>query len=387
MRFPVLDGWRGLCALFVALFHFSAFGNFYLNPFVRGSYLFVDFFFVLSGFVITHAYLGRLNSAPDAGIFLVRRMGRVWPLHAATLVAFIPLEIVKALGIHGEAAAFTGRFAPSSILSNLFLVHSLGVESELTWNIPSWSISAEVFAYITFALVCLLARRPWLVTAAAVALSAAGAFVVMGWSDHFIDTSFDLGYFRCLYGFFAGHIVYRLFMAARSAGLAKLPMAGLVEAACLAAVIVFVAAARDNALSFASPLLFGLVVWVFAFEGGVLSHLLAKVQFQWLGARSYSIYMVHALVIALYQKTAAVMQKLLGRPMFAETAVGGEETRLIFFGGTWVMDGLALSYLATVVAASALTYRFIEMPGQASFNALLLGRRKPTVQPATVDVT
>lgn len=387
MRFPVLDGWRGLCALFVALFHFSAFGTFYLNPFVRGSYLFVDFFFVLSGFVISHAYFGRLNSAPDTGTFLVRRLGRVWPLHAATLVAFIPLEIVKALAIHGEAAAFTGRFAPSSILSNLFLVHSLGVEGELTWNMPSWSISAEVFAYITFALVCLLARRTWLVTAAAVALSSAGAFVVMGWSDHYIDTSFDLGYFRCLYGFFAGHVVYRLFMAARRAGLEKLPAAGLIEAASLAAVVAFVAAAHGNALSFASPLLFGLVVWVFAFEGGLFSRLLAKGPFQWLGARSYSIYMVHALVIALYQKAAAVMQKLLGQPMFADLAVDGGETRLIFFGGAWVMDGLALCYLVTVVAVSALTYRFVEMPGQASFNALLLGRRKPTIQPATVEVT
>ncbi len=387
MRFPVLDGWRGLCALFVALFHFSASGSFYSNPFVRGSYLFVDFFFVLSGFVITHAYLGRLNSAPDAGIFLVRRLGRVWPLHAATLVAFIPLEIVKALAIHGEAAAFTGRFAPSSILSNLFLIHSLGVESELTWNMPSWSISAEVFAYVTFALVCLLARRTWLVTAATVALSAAGAFVVMGWSDQYIDTSFDLGYFRCLYGFFAGHIVYRLFIAARGAGLARLPMAGLVEAACLVVVIVFVAAARGNALSFASPLLFGLVVWVFAFEGGSLSRLLTKGPFQWLGARSYSIYMVHALVIALYQKAAALMQKLLGLPMFVGLTVDGGETRLIFFGSTWVMDGLALAYLATVSALSALTYRFVEMPGQASFNAVLPGRRKPAVQPATVEVT
>nr|WP_247893307.1 acyltransferase [Azospirillum endophyticum] len=387
MRFPVLDGWRGLCALFVALFHFSALGYYYSVPFVRGSYLFVDFFFVLSGFVITHAYVGRLNSAPKAGSFLVRRLGRVWPLHAVTLVAFIPLEIVKALAMSGETAAFTARFAPSSIVSNLFLVHSLGVEEELTWNMPSWSISAEFFAYLTFAVLCLLARRTWVVTAAAVALSAAGAFVVMGWSDRFIDASFDFGYFRCLYGFFAGHIVYRLFLIARHAGLARLPMAGTIEAASLAAVVVFVAAARGSALSFASPLLFGIVVWVFAFEGGPFSRLLAMGPFQWLGARSYSIYMVHALVVALYQKAATVMQKLLSQPMFVEQAIDGEETRFISFGTPWAMDVLALAYLGTVVAVSALTYRFVEMPGQASFNALLLKKQKTAAQPAVVEVT
>lgn len=391
MRFPVLDGWRGLCALFVALFHFNALGHFYVIPFVRGSYLFVDFFFVLSGFVITHAYIHRLNAAADGRNFLIRRLGRVWPLHAATLIAFIPLEIVKALAINSDTAAFTGRFAPSSILSNLFLVHSLGVEHGLTWNIPSWSISAEFFAYVTFAALCLLARRTWLVTASAVALSAAGAFVVMGWSDQYIDTSFDFGYFRCLYGFFAGHVVYRLFQAARGTTLAGLlmgiPIAGLLEGISLAAVIVFVATARGSALSYASPLLFGLVVWVFAFQGGAFSRLLAMRPFQWLGARSYSVYMVHALVIALYQKAVVVMQKLSGQPMFVEQMTDGAEDRLISFGAAWMMDLLALAYLGTVVAVASLTYRFVEMPGQSSFNALLLKRRKPAVQPAAVEVT
>ncbi|MBY6266182.1 acyltransferase [Azospirillum sp. 412522] len=387
MRFPVLDGWRGLCAIFVSLFHLSVLSHLYPNAFIRGSYLFVDFFFVLSGFVITHAYIGRLKSAPAAGSFLVRRLGRVWPLHAATLIAFIPLEIVKALASGGETPAFTDRFAPSSILSNLLLVHSLGIEDRLTWNMPSWSISAEFFAYLTFAALCLLARRTWLVTAAAVALSAAGAFVVMGWSDHYIDTSFDLGYFRCLYGFFTGHVVYRLFVAARRAGIDSLPASGMVECLSLVAVVAFVSAARANALSFASPLLFGLVVWVFAFEGGVFSRLLAKSPFQWLGARSYSIYMAHALVIALFQKAAAVMQKLREQPVFVDQTIDGVETRLISFGGPWAMDALVLAYLATVIAVSAVTYRFVEIPGQASVNALLLRRRKPVARPAAVEIS
>jgi len=390
MRFPVLDGWRGLCALLVALFHFNALGHYYFVPFVRGSYLFVDFFFVLSGFVITHAYVDRLKSASDGRNFLVRRLGRVWPLHAATLIAFIPLEIVKALAVSGETAAFTARFAPSSILSNLLLVHSLGIEDGLTWNVPSWSISAEFLAYVTFAALCLLARRPWLVTASAVALSAAGAFVVMGWSDQYIDTSFDFGYFRCLYGFFTGHVAYRLFQAGRGAGLSRLsiaglPIAGLAEGVSLAAVIGFVATARGNALSYASPLLFGLVVWVFAFEGGAFSRLLAMRPFQWLGARSYSVYMVHALVIALYEKAAVAMQKLSGQPMFVKHTTGGAEDRLISFGVPWMMDFLALGYLATVVAVASLTYRFVEMPGQSSVNAMLLKRRKPAVRPAAVE--
>ena len=55
-RFAALDSWRGIAALLVALLHFRFLGHFYSLDFVRNSWLFVDFFFVLSGFVITHAY-------------------------------------------------------------------------------------------------------------------------------------------------------------------------------------------------------------------------------------------------------------------------------------------------------------------------------------------
>jgi peptidoglycan/LPS O-acetylase OafA/YrhL len=49
-RFVVLDGWRGLCALLVALAHADFLGHFYFWPVVRNGHLFVDFFFVLSGY-------------------------------------------------------------------------------------------------------------------------------------------------------------------------------------------------------------------------------------------------------------------------------------------------------------------------------------------------
>lgn len=58
-RFLVLDSWRGICALLVALFHFPTSSIISQSAFVGGSYLFVDFFFVLSGFVIASSYDGR----------------------------------------------------------------------------------------------------------------------------------------------------------------------------------------------------------------------------------------------------------------------------------------------------------------------------------------
>jgi peptidoglycan/LPS O-acetylase OafA/YrhL len=61
-RFENLDALRGTCALLVALFHLPANGLLASNALVRHAYLFVDYFFVLSGFVIAFSYGDRLLS-------------------------------------------------------------------------------------------------------------------------------------------------------------------------------------------------------------------------------------------------------------------------------------------------------------------------------------
>ena len=91
-RFETLDSWRGICALLVALFHFPAAGWLEKNGFINGSFLFVDFFFVLSGFVIAHAYADRLKDGVSLKRFMVTRFGRLFPLHAFMLAAFVVFE-------------------------------------------------------------------------------------------------------------------------------------------------------------------------------------------------------------------------------------------------------------------------------------------------------
>jgi peptidoglycan/LPS O-acetylase OafA/YrhL len=55
VRFLALDSWRGLCAVLVAAMHFQGAWHFYDASFLHNCYLLVDFFFVLSGFVLAHA--------------------------------------------------------------------------------------------------------------------------------------------------------------------------------------------------------------------------------------------------------------------------------------------------------------------------------------------
>ena len=82
MRLVALDSLRGLCALMVALLHINSVSHISESSFVRQSWLFVDFFFVLSGFVIAFTYLDKIESKAALVEFAIRRFGRVWPLHA-----------------------------------------------------------------------------------------------------------------------------------------------------------------------------------------------------------------------------------------------------------------------------------------------------------------
>ena len=118
MRFHALDSWRGLCAVLVALLHYHAIWHLHEFPLIRNSYLFVDFFFVLSGFVIAHAYGDRIGDLADFGRFVALRLGRLWPLHATVLGLFLVVEIVALvlepwLGGAYPRPPFTDRVLPS----------------------------------------------------------------------------------------------------------------------------------------------------------------------------------------------------------------------------------------------------------------------------------
>lgn len=356
-RFEALDGWRGVCACLVVLFHFKGNGPLYTSELVRNSYLFVDFFFVLSGFVIAWNYGGRLGDWPGVRRFLMLRLGRVYPLHLFMLLCFVAYETLRLLG--GSEDAFTGMNAPAAVVSNLLLVQSLGVHDTLTWNGPSWSISTELWTYVTFALVCLwLGMRNWMLIATALAAPVLLALL----SKSGMDTTFDWGLIRCLFGFALGVACSRIYALAapfaRSPGRATMTA---VEAAIVWAVVAFVAAAGTSPMSFMAPFVFAAAVLVFAAEGGLVSRIFHSRPLKWLGMVSYSIYLTHFFfVLILPTFVKRVLQLDLWTPMELP-------------GGQWVLaygrDALEGTLLYVLVlgmtlAGSALTYRFVEVPGR-----------------------
>jgi peptidoglycan/LPS O-acetylase OafA/YrhL len=125
--------------------------------FVQKGSLGVELFFVLSGFILCHVYLPGWEAARFGyGKFIWARIARVYPLHLATLAG---------IGLLAAAAMVAGISVGHGILSwdtlpaNILMIHAWGFTGEAGWNHPSWSISAEWFAYLSFPLFAWLAVR------------------------------------------------------------------------------------------------------------------------------------------------------------------------------------------------------------------------------------
>jgi peptidoglycan/LPS O-acetylase OafA/YrhL len=359
-RFLTLESWRGACALLVAIHNLEHSPQ--APAFVQHCSLFVDFFFVLSGFVISHAYMRKLNGRFDLGLFLLRRFGRLWPLHVAVLFAFVGLDalmvVVEHLHPSSELPSFQASHSIYSFIENLFLVQAIGVKTTLSWNVTAWSISTEFWTYLLFGFICIVTpHRPPAVSVSAGYVVLAGS-IIFFLSPSYLDSNTDYAIFRCIYGFFIGHLTYRIWEI-RSI---RPRMAAAMEIPTVIAVVVFVTVER-SAMSLAAPILFGFAVLVFAYENGTVSSFLKMRPFVQLGLWSYSIYMVHWFVRIIVLGVVKIGGGRSGQPIEAHLPWGGIQS-------LWGVSALIVVYLFLVIAVSAITYGFIEQPSRRYFNRI-----------------
>jgi peptidoglycan/LPS O-acetylase OafA/YrhL len=138
-----------------------------IAPLVAAGPLGVDLFFVLSGLVLTRAYLARLGERPTAAgtwAFLRARIARVWPLYAVVTVAFGTWCAARlAFGRDGVVTWQSPQpdLGPWGWLRQLTMTQlwdSKGIEG-ISFVLPAWSVSAEWLAYLCFPLLVLGAWR------------------------------------------------------------------------------------------------------------------------------------------------------------------------------------------------------------------------------------
>jgi len=162
---------------------------------------------------------------------------------------------------------------------------------------------------------------------------------------------------RCLCGFAVGVLVmhHREALPFPRSVLA----ATTIEVLCLVAVVAFVANVPDP-WRIACPALFGIAVWIFSYERGLLSRILLTRPFRLLGRLSYSIYMVHTLAILCLVNAAQALSPMLDRAILAKCSAAPWQD--CFISEPHITAGVTISFLAVLLAGASVAFGLIERP-------------------------
>lgn len=355
---------RFFLALGVVLFHYQLAWTL-TEPGVgllsRGR-LGVDIFFVVSGFILTHVYL-RQGSKPPIGSFLATRLARIYPAHLAVLAGVVILVLTA--GLLGVGTV-PGRFNLLDLLASVLLVQAwFPRDDAVFWNGPSWSLSAEWFAYLSFPIFAFiglrLRRRPLILIALALtiffALDAAYRQLfgtVLPRAEH------NLGVLRIIPEFLLGMGLYWLGASLRLGRLGGLAFASISAALLLSAMQMEL---DDRAIVLlGAVLVLSLAMLSKTASEGPLSHPLAL----FAGEASYALYLVHMPVLLAWRNLTAAT---LGLP------------------GDYQMGMLEIAALLTLtLALAALVHVAVERPARRWLRARIAGNGPMTAAaPATPD--
>ena len=209
-HFRLLDGLRGVAAIAVVAYHFGGRADLpYLQP--RG-YLAVDFFFVLSGFVLAHAYGERLRTTLTATRFVGQRMIRLLPMLVVGTLCGAVIEFWRPWT--GGATSHFEQVIIAAVLGCLALPLPVSTSMEQTIfpiNGPAWSLFFELIANFIF----IIAARATFPRAAALTVMLIGGVGIAdySWISGTMDggallTNWPFGAPRVCYSFFAGVLVF-----------------------------------------------------------------------------------------------------------------------------------------------------------------------------------
>jgi peptidoglycan/LPS O-acetylase OafA/YrhL len=209
---PSLTGIRGLAAIIVVFYHanLSAVRDLdgYHSLVVFHGYMFVDLFFILSGFVISHVYLTHKDKKISWPLFFITRFARIYPLHIVTaFVAAIGLFLISKMKSSGWPVELT----LSQALRELSLTQAMPLFwADSIWNSPSWSISVEFWTY--FLIFPIIVSINFATTWRRAAISGSLVLVVLIVYLHCLSGSSTRGFpafMRAVLCFYAGWATWR----------------------------------------------------------------------------------------------------------------------------------------------------------------------------------
>jgi peptidoglycan/LPS O-acetylase OafA/YrhL len=372
---PNLTALRGIAALLTVIFHINivlpVFGGQLvdgrISSIMNRMYLMVDFFFVLSGFILCYVYSGYFEGtviAKDFKKFTIARFARVYPLHIFSLL----LTSLFLFLLHQWGAKVSPILdvenSSYSFITNLLLLHSMNLHQWFTFTHASWSISTEWWMYMLFPfLVGPLIKLSKIGRVAIFALCITG-YLVIGYvlvplvkvpdkisflrvSPFSLNVAYQFGFFRCVFGFVIGMLVYFGYKRNWSRQLFSSGYTFLVLVSGLILCMHFAV------LDVITVLFFPCILLSAAYGNEKLNSLLASKPLQALGDWSFSIYLIHQAF--LYQGVA-----LLSNP--DKTGITVPKLEML---DSWIA---CIVFVVFVFFVSYLTYRFIELPARNFIN-------------------
>ena len=330
-HYVILDGLRGVAAIMVVWFHiFEAYATSHLDQKINHGYLAVDFFFILSGFVIGYAYDDRWKTM-TAKDFIKRRIIRLHPMVVIGAIIGAIVFYFQGCPVWDVTKVTVGALFVATFINALLIPATPGTEIRglgemYPLNGPSWSLFFEYIGNILYALFIRKFSTGILALLVVVAGCALAVFSIFGpYGD--ICAGFSLtgieftgGFFRLLYSFSAGLLLFRIFKPT--------PIKGAFWI-CSLTVIVLLAVPRlggaehlwMNGLydTICFALFFPLIVYWGA--SGKITDGYTKRVCKFLGDISYPLYMVHYPFIYLYYAWVKNEELTFGESLYGALAV------------------------------------------------------------------
>lgn len=354
-----LESLRGVAALLVVFFHIEWGGNKELLSFVRNSWLFVDFFFVLSGFVIAYAYLEKIQNGMKLPHYFLLRVARVYPLHFVVMLFWLPYIGAKyylhATGFGGVDPSITEN--TQSFFITLLLLNSIGLLDYSGWNVASWSVSAEIFAYLFFFISVFALKRfnlKWFALLSCIS----GYCLLYSLEGSNIALINKWAFLRGISAFCFGWFIYYLYLNVRL-------LAEHLKYHELFSVVLIILSVSlvsfSTYFSYVAIFVFGYSVLIFSHrDSSLIGRLLETAWAKALGRWSYSIYMTHMLVLSGLSDVLEHIVKLNLHDMSWVACV--------------VLD---IVVFAIIIFVSSLTFRWIEVPARNFCRVMLENKYAP----------
>ena len=358
-----LESLRGLAAISVAIFHFDN-GSFLNNSFTKNGWLMVDFFFILSGTVISLNYQEKIQTFSDILKFQFKRFLRLYPLHILMLLIFLIIEMSKYLiklefGIVSNNPPFSVNNSETFFL-NILLLHNL-FSDYLTWNVQSWSISAEFYTYLIYAFLALYIFKNKLSIYFISSIIVIIAFILLFKSS--MEPS--NGFLRCLYSFFLGVIIFNLSNLLKYK--INFPSYFLLFISILA--VCYSEGEKVIGLNIFIPFIFSAFVFslLISNDENLIKEFLNKRSLIYLGTISYGIYMVHTAVWWVINQSLRFFFNF-------ETFVNKDGATKVVFDNLFLANLTMFFGLSVIFVLSHYSYKFVEMPINNKKNKINLSK-------------